>query len=172
MVIRKKAGDILSRGQLLVLLAVWELIIVFLFHRMESGEAALLIIAIPHQLFAFVAACFGLKATEVITLTPEGIGRRKFLREHKYAWSEIQQAGIWLNDCRCYQYWMLALVPPNGIRHTQNDVWDNHVAFKYTGKRNILFPMSEEARKIVEQYYGPLDFDLSDGRDEKSVVID
>jgi hypothetical protein len=38
--------------------------------------------------------------------------------------------------------------------------------------KTIPIPYSEDAKNYIIRYYGPLDFDLSDGREEKSIVVD
>ena len=104
----------------------------------------------------------------VIELTPDGIRVQLFVRKRFYPWSDIQQAGILHRPGGSRKYNELVLLKPGGSPRKFND---KRFERRNTG-RIIYMELTPEIQDYVIKYYGPLDFDLSDGRSEQSIVID
>ena len=102
-------------------------------------------------------------------LSEEGICVRILFRKRFYRWEEIQQAGILSRRGNGFVYKELVLVPPKGSKRRYKD--------KLFLLRNLFALVklpyySEELREYVCRHYGPLDFNLADGRLERSIVIE
>ena len=119
--------------------------------------------------FWLAVAYFALSEFPCIELTEEGIAFRVLFRKRYYRWREIKQAGILYRRGKNSMYNELVLVTPKGSRRKYKD--------KLFLLRNPFTVIkvayyNEDIHKFVVKHYGPLDFDLSDGRDEQSVVVD
>lgn len=116
-----------------------------------------------------VIACLSLTEFPDVELTEAGVSVRILFLKRHYAWREIKQAGIlyrWGRNCRFNE---LVLVTPKGsLRKYKDRLFLLRNPFTL-----IKMPWySEELRQYVCRHYGPLDFDLSDGRPEQSVVVE
>ena len=113
-------------------------------------------------------ALMGLIAASKVTLAESGIDVKRLWARRHYAWDEIIQAGILQVRHRYGFYNGLFLLRTGGSPRRYQD--------KTFQLRNgwylIEAPNTEENRHLVRKYYGPLDFDLTDGRPEKSEVVE
>lgn len=126
-------------------------------------------------LMLFLGALWGLLCYAALTdiprvdLSEEGIRVRVLLYSRSYTWKEIRQAGILYRRGRNCCYNQLVLLPPGGSPRKYKDklfVFRNYFAL-------IKLPYyTEEIRSYICCHYGPLDFDLSDGKLERSIVIE
>lgn len=101
-------------------------------------------------------------------LTAEGIYVRVFLLRRFYPWDSIRQAGVLWRMGRGMHYNELVLLKPGGSPRKYRDrlfVLRNRFRLIHLGDSPAL-------REYVIRHYGPLDFDLSDGRPEQSVVLE
>ena len=124
-------------------------------------------------LMLFLGALWGLLCYAALTdvprvdLSEEGIRVRVLLYSRSYTWKEIRQAGILYRRGRNCCYNQLVLLPPGGSPRRYKDklfVFRNYFSL-------IKLPSyTEEIRSYVCRHYGPLDFDLSDGKSEQSIV--
>ena len=109
-----------------------------------------------------------LRSCPEVTLSESGIDvKRLWIRRH-YAWDELIQAGILQKQHRYGFYNALLLLKTGGSRRRYQD----KTFLLRNGSNLIEVPNTEENRQLVRQHYGPLDFDLSDGRLERSIVVD
>lgn len=103
-----------------------------------------------------------------VSLTENGVLVRVLVRKRLYRWSEVKQAGVLYRWGRYTKYNSLVLLKPNGSPRRYQD---KTFVFRNLGKL-IEIANTENNRRWIIRHYGPLDFDLSDGREEKSIVID
>lgn len=103
-----------------------------------------------------------------VLLTEEGIWVRFVFRKQYFSWSEILQAGILWRMGRGMWYNDFVLLLPNGYPRQYKD---KTFLLRNYGKI-IHMKVTEEVRNYVIKHYGPLDFDLSDGKSEQSIVVD
>ena len=101
-------------------------------------------------------------------MTPEGVYVRVFIRRRFYPWSSIRQAGILWRLGRYCRYNEIVLLKQNGSRRGYRD--GGFLARNFF--KIIHLPHSEAARAYIVAHYGPLDFDLSDGRPEQSQLVE
>lgn len=101
-------------------------------------------------------------------LTEEGIYVRVFLIRRFYPWESIRQAGILWRRGRGMQYNDLVLLKSGGSPRRYRD-WSFVLRNPF---RLIRLGDSPAIRDYVVRHYGPLDFDLSYGRPEQSIVMD
>ena len=108
--------------------------------------------------------------TDVATgeLTNEGIHIRVFLLRRFYPWDSIRQAGVLWRMGRGWRYNDLVLLKPGGSPRRYRD-WSFSLRNCF---RLICLGDSPALREYVIRHYGPLDFDLSDGRSESSTIVD
>ena len=103
-----------------------------------------------------------------VDLSEEGIRVRVLLFSRSYTWKEIRQVGILYRRGRNCWYNQLVLLPPGGSPRKYKDklfVLRNYFTL-------IKLPFyTEEIRAYICRYYGPLDFDLADGKPEQSIVM-
>lgn len=104
-----------------------------------------------------------------VELSEEGVCVRILFRKRTYCWEEIQQAGILSRRGNGFFYKELVLVPPKCSKRRHKD--------KFFLLRNfftlVKLPYySEELREYVCKHYGPLDFNLADGQNERSTVVE
>ncbi len=99
-----------------------------------------------------------------LELTQSGVYAKWLVRTRFVRWEDIQQVGALLSAER-YQCKELALLRPGGVKQTYGDT-----LFRVRNLCRIIYvPYEEKTVEFVEQYYGPLDFDETDGyRKEKS----
>lgn len=101
-----------------------------------------------------------------IVMTGQGVTVHKLGRKRFYAWTDIQQAGILYRQPGGRKYNELVLLKPGGSKRGFRD--------KSFDRRNfgriIYIEVTDGIRRFVVKHYGPLDFDLSDGRAEGSIV--
>ena len=103
-----------------------------------------------------------------VWLSADGIYVRALFRKRYYPWDSIKQAGILYCMGRGMWYNEIALLKANGSPRRYKD---KTFLLRNIG-RKIRVSYSEDAKNYIIRHYGPLDFDLSDGREEKSTVID
>ena len=101
-------------------------------------------------------------------LTSEGVSVRVLFRRRFYPWSSIQQAGVLWCQGRGGTYNEIVLLKPGGSPRRYRDRW-----FEVRNFFKIIhIPCNSATKQYVIAHYGPLDFDLSDGRPEQSIVVD
>ena len=101
-----------------------------------------------------------------VTLTENGVVFRILIRERFFAWNEIQQAGIlWRFGRGRYYNDFVLLMPKGKPRHYHDHFFALRNCFSL-----IHLPHKKDVRSFVVKYYGPLDFNLADGKEEKSIV--
>lgn len=128
------------------------------------------VIAMLFVFYLFGGTLFsqGLQQLPVVALDETGVKERILFKAHTYQWDEIKQAGILWRLGKGTFYNQIVLLKPGGSRRRYKD--------KTFVPRNdgylIQIPYSELARNYIVKYYGPLDFDLSNGRSEQSIVVD
>lgn len=102
-------------------------------------------------------------------MTEEGVFHRVLFRKQFYPWSDFLQAGIlWRTGRNPYRYNDLVLLKPGGSKRKYRD----RFFLLRNSRRLIHIPCTAEFKTYVIRHYGPLDFDLSDGRLEQSIVVD
>lgn len=134
-------------------------------HLPSEGWAILLLL----EFFWFSVAYGMLVTCPCVEMTPEGISVRVLFRTRHYEWGEIQQAGILYRMGRGMHYNQLVLVTAKGSPRKYKDKW-----FLLRNPFTLI-PITVQlthTAEYVRKHYGPLDFDLSDGRSEQSIVID
>lgn len=102
-----------------------------------------------------------------VWLEEDGVVYQSVFRKRKVSWKEIPQAGIlwaygrggWYND-------FVLLKPGGSLRRYR----DKTFALRNTC-RLLHLPCTEAVRSYVLAHYGPLDFDLSDGKPEQIIVV-
>lgn len=101
-----------------------------------------------------------------VTLTEKGVAFRILFRERFFAWSEIRQAGILWRLGKGMYYNDLVLLLPKGSPRRYHDYF-----FVLRNCFSLIhLPPQGDVRSFVEKHYGPLDFNLADGKEEKSIV--
>lgn len=103
-----------------------------------------------------------------VVLTDEGIYVYALRKNKIWRWNQIIQAGILWRLGRGLWYNDLVLLRDGG---SPRGYKDKAFLVRNAGK-TIHLAATEEVRSYVIQHYGPLDFDLSDGRKEQSVIVD
>ena len=101
-----------------------------------------------------------------VILTEKGIYSYNLFRNRLYPWEKIIQAGALWRMGRTERYNELVLLKQGG-RHRKHQ--DDLFLLKNLGK-TIHMEDSAEVRSYVRTHYGLLDFDLADGKREKSQV--
>ena len=113
-------------------------------------------------------ALVGVLAVSEVTLSESGIDvKRLWVRRH-YTWDEITQAGILQVRHRYGFYNGLFLLKTGGSPRRYQDKTFQLRNWRYL----IEVRDTEENCRMVRKYYGPLDFDLSDGRPEQSQLVE
>ena len=101
-------------------------------------------------------------------LTPEGVYVRMLFRRRFYPWGSIRQAGVLWCQGRGMRYNEIVLLKTGGSPRRYRDRW-----FEVRNFFKIIhIPCNSATKQYVIAHYGPLDFDLSDGRPEQSIVVD
>lgn len=106
--------------------------------------------------------------TPVVELTPEGIHYRVMFKKSFYPWAQIKQVGILPVYYRYGKFPGIVAVKPNGSKRKYKD---KTFQLRNYGKL-IHIGATEENINLVRKYYGPLDFDLYNGRSEESVLVE
>lgn len=150
---------------------IWLFVLaVMMVYGWREGEMEFGVIALVAGAFCGVLVLMYSILTDVATgeLTKEGIHIRVFLLRRFYPWAGIRQAGVLWRMGRGMHYNELVLLKPGGSPRKYRDrlfVLRNRFRLIHLGDSTAI-------REFVIRHYGPLDFDLSDGRPEQSVVID
>lgn len=126
-------------------------------------------IILAYELFWAALAYSALSEWPCLEFTEEGVFFRVLFRKRYYRWEEIQQAGILWRRGRNSMYNELVLLTPKGSRRKYKD--------KFFLLRNPFTVIkvayyNKDIHEFVVKHYGSLDFDLSHGRGEQSVVVD
>ena len=101
-------------------------------------------------------------------MTPEGIYVRVLIRKRFYPWSSIRQAGVLWRMGKYDRYNELILLKQNG---SPRGYRDRRFLLRNLFK-TIHIPYNDATKQYIIDHYGPLNFDLSDGRPEKSEVVE
>lgn len=109
-----------------------------------------------------------LHTVPVIILKEDGVHCRVLFKTKVYAWSSIEQAGVLWSMGRYARFNDLVLLKPGGSKRKYKD---KTFRFRNMGKLIHVSPKEENIR-FVCKYYGPLDFNLSDGREETCAVVE
>lgn len=115
------------------------------------------------------ATCFVL-GTRKCTFSKTGISDITLKKGRIYRWDQVIQAGVTnvLDREESGPYLLLTFLGGKPKTRTMG-----YVDWKNNNNGTCLFvPYNDDLRIVVQKYYGPLDFDLSDGRSEQSIVID
>lgn len=150
---------------------VWLFILaVMMRYGWREGTVGFGTVALVAGAFCAVLALMYRILTDVATgeLTAEGIHVRVFLIRRFYPWSSIRQAGVLWRMGRGMHYNEIVLLRSGGSPRKYRD--------RFFVLRNlfrlIYISYTPEARDFIVRHYGPLDFDLSDGRPEQSIIAD
>lgn len=150
---------------------VWLFILaVMMIYGWREGSVGFGAIALVAGAFCGVLALMYRILTDVAPgeLTKEGVYVRPFLFRRFYPWNSIRQAGVLWRMGRGMHYNELVLLKPGGSPRRYRDR-----SFSLRNSfRLICLGDTPAIRDYVIRHYGPLDFDLSDGRPEKSIVAD
>ena len=104
----------------------------------------------------------------IVQLKEDGIYCRVLFKTKLYKWCAIEQAGILWSMGRYARFNDLVLLKPGGSKRKYKD---KTFRFRNMGKLIHVSPKEENIR-FVCKYYGPLDFNLSDGREETCAVVE
>ena len=103
-----------------------------------------------------------------VVLLKEGVQVRILFRKKLYPWEDIFQAGIAWHVGRSGYYNDFVLVKRGGSRRRYKD----KTFFLRNMGKLIHIRNSKDVRDFVIQHHGPLDFDLTNGQGENSIVTD
>ncbi|MBR0446301.1 MAG: hypothetical protein IIX23_03285 [Oscillospiraceae bacterium] len=109
-----------------------------------------------------------LRSMPIVELKEDGIYCRVLVKTKFYNWRTIEQAGFLWSVGRYARFNDLVLLKPGGSKRKYKD---KTFRLRNWGKLIHIKPTEGNIRFVCE-YYGPLDFNLSDGRDETSVVME
>lgn len=114
----------------------------------------------------FMAIAF--HSMSAVTLSEDGVLIRCLFIPRFWSWAQISQAGILWRMKRYGRYNDFVLLLHNGSPRRYRDM-----TFVLRNQFKLIhLPATAEARDYVVRHYGPLDFDLSDGQPEQSIVVD
>lgn len=166
-----KGSHRITRVIALCMLLMWGIFYLLIWAAVIQSQVAMEAVG----LLLLLGALWGLLCYAALTdiprvdLSEKGIRVRVLLYSRSYTWKEIRQAGILYRRGRNCWYNQLVLLPPGGSPRKYKDklfVLRNYFVL-------IKLPLyTEEIRSYVCCHYGPLDFDLSDGKSEQSIVIE
>ena len=134
----------------------------------EQVEPSRWLILLFLSAFCSALVWFVLSTMPDILLSVDSVRVRVLFLERLHPWDTIKQAGILYRMGRGMWYNQIVLLKANGSRRQYQD---KAFLFRNIGK-TIPIPYSEDTKNYIIHYYGPLDFDLSDGKEEKSVVVE
>lgn len=101
-----------------------------------------------------------------VILTETGIYSYTLFRNKIYPWNQIIQAGVLWRMGRTERFNEIVLLKQGGSpRKFRDDLF-----LLRNLRKAIRMDDNPEVRAYISQYYGPLDFDLADGKPEKSRV--
>ena len=129
----------------------------------EQVEPSKWLILLCCSAFCSALVWLALSTMPDILLSADGVRVRVLFFEHFHPWDTIKQAGILYRMGRGMRYNQIVLLKANG---SPRQYQDKTFLLRNIGKK-IPIPYSEDAKNYIIRYYGPLDFDLSDGRAEK-----
>ena len=140
----------------------------FLVALLEKNDPVLILVLLAAVAFWWLGAFAIWNELAPGELTPEGVYVRGMFRKRFYPWSSIRQAGVLWCQGRGIQYNEIVLLKSSGSPRRYRDRW-----FLLRNPFKVIhIPCKEEIKQYIIKHYGPLDFDLSDGRSEQSVVVD
>ena len=130
MQIRGKAGGVVPRPLLIVLLSGAEFLLVLCFiqafKNLNTFEICLLL---GTQFALLIPSATGLYQTELVTLSEAGVSTRLLFREKHYPWEDIKQAGIvFVRQKASDNEYYFVLTPKGGPMRPKND-WKNDEQF-------------------------------------------
>ena len=134
----------------------------------EQVELSKWLILLFWSAFCSASVWLALSTMPDILLSTDGVRVRVLFFERFHPWDTIKQAGVLYRMGRGMWYNQIVLLKANGSRRQYQD---KTFLLRNIGKK-IPIPYSEDTKNYIIRYYGPLDFDLSDGREEKSIVVD
>lgn len=154
----------------LTFLALWHILLVlFLVAAAQAGIFRdVFFILLPIEAGAGLITVLIAPVKVPVILTEEGVILDGLWTKRSYFWKDICQAGILYSPQRRGRYNDLVLLKPNGSKRCFRD---KTFVLRNPG-RLIHVPLTEENLNFVISHYGPLDFDLSDGQAEGSIVTD
>ena len=101
-----------------------------------------------------------------VILTEKGIYSYTLFRNKLYPWNQIVQAGVLWRVGRTERFNETVLLKQGGSpRKFRDDLF-----LLRNLRKAIRMDDNPEVRGYINRYYGPLDFDLADGKPEKSQV--
>lgn len=116
-----------------------------------------------------LAVCFACGSRKV-TFNASGISDKTMWWGWERTWDQVIQIGVANASYKMETGPYMLLTFSGGIYKSRT------MGYIDWRKRNrgtaVWVPCSDELRAVVHRYYGPLDFDLSDGRTEGSIVED
>lgn len=146
--------------------AIFSAFICFAFGR--GAEKLSGVFALAWLILWWYLMAVAFRSMAAVTLTDEGVHIRTLIKKRFWSWSSIVQAGVLWRRRKYGYYNDFVLLPQGGsLRKYKDKTFVLRNNFKL-----IHLPDTEQVRAFVRKHYGPLDFDLSDGRDEGSIVVD
>ena len=145
------------------ILMMWVLPFPFCIHfAIESGVPVPLMIPIVLSVPMWIFLSFHKK----VLLTEKGIYAYTLFRGRIYPWNQIIQAGVLWRVGRTERFNEIVLLKQGGSpRKFRDDLF-----LLRNLRKAIRMDDNPEVRGYINRYYGPLDFDLADGKPEKSQV--
>lgn len=138
-----------------------------LFHS-DTEERYLALFMLGWLIIWWYLMTIALHSMSAVTLSEDGVLIRRLFVPRFWSWDQISQAGILWGRKRYGRYNDFVLLPHTGSPRRYRDktfVLRNQF-------RLIHLPATADVRDYVVRHYGPLDFDLSDGQPEQSIVVD
>ncbi len=132
----------------------------------EKAYGAIAVVAVV-ALAVVAFACYSFQILLPVELDEQGVWVREVFGKRLYPWSSIQQAGILYIRRQYLFYNQPVLLKPGGSPRKYKD---KTFRWRNIGKL-IPLPYSQEVKQYIISHYGPLDFNLENGQEEKSIVI-
>lgn len=161
--------DILMRV-LLVMWGIGHLLVLVLAVAMQeegiltSGWGILVLLSVFWTLFTVWIAVLDPE----VTLSDDGINVHRLFKKRMISWADIIQAGVLWQPGGSVPPNKFVLLERGGSPRKYRDK-----TFVFRNKMHLFFiPNTPEVHRLVNKHYGPLDFDLSDGKPEQSIVAD
>ena len=101
-----------------------------------------------------------------VILTEKGIYCYTLFQNKPYPWDQIIQAGVLWRVGRTQRFNEIVLLKQGGSPRKFRD----DLLLLRNLRKAIRMDDNPEVRSYITKYYGPLDFDLADGKPEKSQV--
>lgn len=160
-------GDYFARFFLVAFWCAWQVLCLYSLlawvHRETLFSDLFLLMAL--SVLGTAVIWWMLSAIPVVELAETGVSVRVFIKKRNYQWKSIRQVGVLWHIGRGMEYNSVVLLKQNGSCRVYQD---KTFLLRNIGK-TIQFRHSPEAIRLINKYYGALDFDLSDGRIEKIV---